>query len=323
MYAVRMHEFGGPEKMKYEAIERPAPGAGEALVRIEAAGVNFVDTYQRAGIYSVPLPYTLGVEGGGVVEAVGVDVSAVSPGERVAFAMDHGSYAEYAAIPAWKLVPVPDDVTMETAVAAQVQGMTAHYLTHSTYPIQQGDTVLVHAAAGGTGQLVVQMAKRRGATVVGTVSTEEKAALARSLGADEVILYTEEDFEAAIKELTDGRGVDAVYDSVGQATFEKSLNCLRPRGILVLFGASSGPVPPFDPQVLNRKGSLYLTRPGLGSYMATPEEIRWRTGDLFDWLAAGELQIRIDAAFPLAEAAEAHRYLEGRQTKGKIVLIPG
>ncbi len=323
MKAIRIHEFGGPEVLRYEEVGRPSAGPDAALVAIEAAGVNFIDTYQRGGNYPVALPYVLGIEGGGTVEAVGDEVTAVSPGDRVAFSMSPGTYADYTAVPAWKLVLIPAGVSTETAVAAQVQGTTAHYLTHSTYPVQEGDLVLIHAAAGGTGQLAVQLAKRLGATVYGTASTEEKAALAKAMGADEVILYTEEDFEEEIKRLTDGRGVDVVYDSVGRDTFDKSLNCLRPRGVLVLFGASSGPVPPFDPQELNRKGSLFLTRPSLGHYMASPEEIRGRTADLFGWLSAGQLRVTVDVTFPLSEAADAHRYLEGRRTKGKILLIPG
>jgi NADPH2:quinone reductase len=262
------------------------------------------------------------MEGSGVVAAVGEGVTAVSPGERVVFAMQTGSYADYVVVPVWKLAPIPDAVSSETAAAVMLQGMTAHYLSHSTYAIKEGDTALIHAAAGGTGLLLVQMAKRRGAAVIGTVSTAEKAALARENGADEVILYTETDFEAEVKSITDGKGVDVVYDSVGQTTFEKSLNCLRPRGYMVLFGAASGPVPPMDPQILNRKGSLFLTRPSLGHYAVSGEEIKSRTGDLFAWIAAGELQVRIDQRFPLANAAAAHRYIEGRQTKGKILLLP-
>lgn len=322
MKAIRVHEYGGVDALRYDDVPMPQPGAGEALVKIEAAGVNFIDTYQRSGIYPLPLPAIIGMEGGGVVEAVGEGVTAVSPGDRVVFAMQSGTYAGYTAVPAWKLAPVPDPVSSEAAAAVMLQGMTAHYLTHSTYPINAGDTALVHAAAGGTGSLVVQLAKRRGATVIGTTSTAEKATLAKESGADEVILYTEEDFEAEVKRLTEGQGVDVVYDSVGKTTFDKSLNCLRSRGIMVLFGGASGPVPPMDPQVLNRKGSLFLTRPSLGHYAASAEEIRSRTADLFSWIAAGELQVRVDRRFPLAEAASAHRYIEDRQTKGKILLLP-
>jgi len=322
MKAIRVHQFGGPEALSYEETALPEPGPGEARVKIEAAGVNFIDVYHRTGLYPGQLPITPGVEGAGVVDAVGPDVSEVKPGDRVVYAMQQGSYAEYAVVPTWKLIPIPDGVDTRQAAAVLLQGMTAHYLSHSTYPIQPGDTALVHAAAGGVGLLLVQMAKRRGARVIGTVSTEEKARLAREVGADEVILYTQADFEAETKRLTDGQGVDVVYDSVGQTTFDKSLNCLKPRGYLVLYGQSSGPVPPFDPQVLNAKGSLFLTRPSLGHYVADRTELLERANALFEWIAAGELKVRIDQNFPLAEAAEAHRYLEARKTKGKILLIP-
>ena len=322
MKAIRVHEYGPSEVLKYEMAPTLEPAEGEALVRIEAAGLNFIDVYHRLGRYPLPLPFTPGVEGAGVVESVGPGVSGLKPGDRVAYAMERGTYAEYALVPAWKAVPVPEGVSNEQAAAVLLQGTTAHYLSHSTYPLGEGDTALVHAAAGGTGQLLVQMAKLRGARVIGTCSTEEKAALARAAGADEVILYTQEDFEEATKRLTGGRGVDVVYDSVGKATFEKGLNCLRPRGYMVLFGAASGPAEPIDPQMLNPKGSLCLTRPGLGHYLADREEILARTGDILGWLASDQLQVRIDQRFPLAEAAEAHRYIEGRQTKGKVLLIP-
>jgi NADPH2:quinone reductase len=322
MKAVRVHEYGGVDALRYDDVPIPQPGPGEALVRIEAAGVNYIDTYQRSGLYPLALPAILGMEGGGVVEAIGDGVTAVSAGDRVAFAMQPGTYAAYTVVSAWKLALVPDAISSETAAAVLLQGMTAHYLTYSTYPIKAGDTALIHAAAGGTGSLLVQLAKRRGATVIGTTSTAEKAALAKENGADEIILYTETDFEAAVKRLTDGQGVDVVYDSVGKATFDKSLNCLRPRGYMVLFGGASGPVPPMDPQILNRKGSLFLTRPALGHYATSAEEIKSRSDDLFAWIAAGELQVRVDQRFPLVEAADAHRYIEGRQTKGKILLLP-
>lgn len=308
--------------MKYEAIPVPEPGEGEVRVRIEAAGLNFIDIYHRLGAYPIPMPFTPGMEGAGTVDAVGPGVSDLQVGDRVAFAMDRGSYAEYDIVPAWKAVPIPDEVSTEEAAAVILQGSTAHYLSHSSFPLSSGNTALIHAAAGGTGQLLVQMAKRRGARVIGTCSTEEKAALAREAGADEVVLYTEEDFETAAKELTGGRGVDVVYDSVGKDTFDKSLNCLRPRGYMVLFGQSSGPVAPIDPQILNRKGALFLTRPTLSYYMADREELLSRANDIFNWMAAGDLQVRIDQRFPLAEAAEAHRYLEDRKTKGKVLLIP-
>jgi NADPH2:quinone reductase len=322
MKAIRVHEYGGPEVLSYEEAPLPEPGAGEARVKIEAAGLNFIDVYHRMGRYPAELPITPGVEGAGVVDAVGPEVSDLQPGDRVVYAMQMGSYAEYAVVPAWKLVPVPDGVDTRQAAAVMLQGMTAHYLTHSTYPLQPGDTALVHAAAGGVGLLLVQLAKQRGARVIGTVSTEEKARLAREAGADEVILYTQVDFEAETKHLTGGEGVNVVYESVGKTTFDKSLNCLKPRGYMVLYGQSSGPVPPLDPQVLNAKGSLFLTRPSLGHYAADRAEIMQRAGDLFAWMLAGQLKVRIDKTFPLAEAGDAHQYLEGRKTKGKVLLIP-
>jgi NADPH2:quinone reductase len=322
MKAVRVHQFGEVEVLSYEDVAIPELGRGEVRVKIEAAGVNFVDIYHRRGWYPLTLPITLGQEGAGVVDAVGADVSELRPGERVAYAMQTGSYAEYAIIPAWKLVSIPEGVDTQLAAAVMLQGMTAHYLAFSTYPIKAGDTALVHAAAGGVGLLLVQIAKRRGARVIGTVSTEEKAALARQAGADEVILYTKADFEAETKRLTEGAGVNVVYDSVGQTTFEKGLNSLKPRGYMVLYGQASGPVEPIDPQILNAKGSLFLTRPSLGHYAADRTELLERADDLFNWIAAGELEVRVDQAFPLAEAAKAHRYMEGRQTKGKVLLLP-
>jgi NADPH2:quinone reductase len=322
MKAIRVHAHGGPEVLQYEEVPQPAPGRGEALVRIAAAGVNYIDTYHRRGLYKVPLPFTPGVEAAGVVEAVGPEVSEVQVGDRVAYTGPLGAYAEYAVVPASRLVELPEAIDFPTAAAVLLQGMTAHYLTHSTYPLKPGDTALVHAAAGGVGLLLVQVAKMRGARVIGTVSTEEKAALAKEAGADEVILYTRQDFEAEVRRLTDGRGVEVVYESVGKDTFDKSLNCLAPRGYLVLFGQSSGPVPPFDPQVLNQKGSLFLTRPTLQHYVATREELLQRAGDVFGWVASGRLKVRVDSTFKLEEAAEAHRRLEGRQSAGKILLVP-
>ncbi len=322
MKAVRVHEFGGPEVLQFEEAAIPDPGPGMVLVKIAAAGVNFIDTYQRSGAYPLALPVTLGMEGAGVVEAVGESVTAVAPGHRVGYSMQIGAYAEYALAPAWTVVPIPPAISLETAGALMLQAMTAHYLSHSTYAIQPGDTVLVHAAAGGVGLLLVQVAKLLGARVIGTVSTAEKAALALAFGADHVIRYTEEDFAAEVLRLTEGAGVPVVYDSVGKDTFDKSLDCLQPRGLLVLFGQSSGPVAPVDPQTLNRKGSLYLTRPGPGPYMRTQEEIRGRYADLFGWIESGDLRVRIDQTYPLAEAAAAHRYIEGRQTKGKVLLLP-
>jgi NADPH2:quinone reductase len=322
MKAIRVHQYGGLDVLKYEEVPAPEPGEGEARVKVEAAGVNFIDIYHRIGRYQGSLPLTLGQEAAGTVEAVGPGVKEVKVGDRVTFASVQGTYAEFAVAPAWRLVPVPAGVDLRTAAAVLLQGMTAHYLTHSTYPLKAGETALVHAAGGGTGQLLVQIAKRCGARVIGTVSTEEKAVLAREAGADEVIHYTQVEFDAEVKRLTNNAGVDVVYDSVGKDTFDKSLNCLRRRGYMVLYGASSGAVPPLDPQVLNSKGSLFLTRPFLGHYTADRAELASRVNDLFRWIAAGELKVHIDKTFPLAEAAEAHRYLEGRQSKGKILLIP-
>jgi len=320
MKAVQVKQPGGPEAMELVDVAKPAPGPKQALVRIAASGVNFIDVYFRTGLYKADLPVTLGSEGACVVEAVGPDVTEVAAGDRVAYAMARGSYAEYAVVPAAMLVKIPGDLDFQTAAAAMLQGMTAHYLTHSTFPLKSGNTCLVHAAAGGAGGLIVQMAKMLGARVFGTVSTAEKARIAREHGADEAILYTEQDFEAEAKRLTSGKGVDVVYDSVAKTTFEKSLNSLRPRGTLALFGQSSGPVPPFDPNILNGKGSLYLTRPSLGHYVLTRDELLWRAGDVLNWVASGKLKLRIDRAYPLADAASAHRDLEGRKTAGKLLL---
>lgn len=322
MKAVRVHQYGGLEVLQYEDLPTPEPGEGEARVKIEATGVNFIDIYHRIGRYQGSLPLTLGQEAAGTVDAVGPNVTDLKPGDCVVYASVQGAYAEYAIVPAWRLIPVPEGVSAQQAAAVMIQGMTAHYLTFSTYPLKEGEIALVHAAGGGTGQLLVQIAKRRGARVIGTASTEEKASLAREAGADEVVLYTQTDFEAEVKRLTNNAGVDVVYDSVGKDTFDKSLNCIRRRGYMVLYGASSGAVPPLDPQTLNAKGSLFLTRPFLGHYTADREELMWRVNDLFSWIASGELTVRIDQTFPLTEAAEAHRYLEGRQSKGKILLIP-
>jgi len=322
MKAVRVHQFGGLEALRVENTPMAEPGEGEARVKTEAIGVNFLDIYQRIGRYQGSPPFTLGQEAAGIVDAVGPNVTEVKAGDRVAYASVQGSYAEYAIVPAWRLIPIPETVDVQQAAAAMVQGMTAHYLTFSTYPLKPGETALIHAAGGGTGQMLVQVAKRHGARVIGTVSSEEKAMLAREVGADEVILYTQVDFETEVKRLTNSVGVDVVYDSVGKDTFDKSLNCIRRRGYMVLYGASSGPVPPVDPQILNAKGSLYLTRPYIGHYTADRAELLERANDVFNWLAAGELKVHIDKTFPLAEVAEAHRYLEGRQSKGKILLIP-
>jgi NADPH2:quinone reductase len=322
MKAIRVHTLGGPEVLHYEDLALPEPKAGEARVKIQASGVNFIDTYQRSGLYKVPLPFTLGQEAAGIVDAVGAGVNEVKVGDRVAYASVMGAYAEYAIVPAGRLVSVPQGVSAQQAAAVMLQGMTAHYLACDTFPLKPGDTALVHAAAGGVGLLLVQVAKMRGARVLGTVSTEDKARLAKQVGADEVILYTRQDFEVEVKRLTDGKGVDVVYDSVGKDTFDKSLNCIKPRGYMVLFGASSGPVPPLDPQVLNAKGSLFLTRPLLAHYTADRAELTQRTDDLFGWMNAGKLAVRIDRTFPLANAADAHRALQSRATKGKILLLP-
>lgn len=322
MKAIRVHTFGDPEVLTYEEIQRPEPGEGEVLIRIEAAGVNFVDTYHRTGLYEGKPPFTLGVEGAGEIAAVGPGVTYFQRGDRVAYAMARGSYADYAITPAKNAVRLPDEIDARQAAAVMLQGLTAHYLSASTYPLQQGNVALVHAAAGGVGGLLVQMAKLRGARVIGTTSTKDKAQRARRAGADEIILYTERDFEAEVEQLTRGEGVHVVYDGVGQATFLKGINCLRPRGMMVLYGQASGPVDPIDPQILNRKGSLFLTRPTLGDYAANHKELSWRAGDLFDWMAAGKLDVPIDATFPLAEAAKAHRYIEGRKTQGKVLLLP-
>lgn len=323
MKAIQVKIPGGPESL--ELVEVPVPDAapGQALVHLAASGVNFIDVYFRTGLYKADAPIAIGSEGAGTVEAVGEGVTEVAPGDRVAYTMARGSYAEYAVVPAASLVKIPAHVDFQTAAAAMLQGMTAHYLTHSTFPLKAGDTCLVHAAAGGAGGLIVQMAKNLGARVFGTVSTAEKARIAREAGADEVILYTEQEFDVEARRLTGGRGVDVVYDSVGKTTFEKSLNSLRPRGTLALFGQSSGPVPPFDPGVLNGKGSLYLTRPSLGHYLLTREELLWRAGEVLGAIDAGKLRLRIDRTYPLADAAVAHRDLESRRTAGKLVLTVG
>ena len=322
MQAIRVHKHGGPEVLQLEEVPLPEPGAGQVRVRLEAAGVNFIDVYHRMGAYPSDLPVTIGREGAGVVDAIGSGVNGVAEGDRVAFAMVPGTYAEYALVDAAMAAPLPADVSSEEGAAVMLQGTTAHYLTHSTYPLQEGYTCLVHAAAGGVGHLLVQMAKMRGARIIGTASTPEKMQFALEMGADEMIRYTEADFREEVMRLTDGRGVDVVYDSVGKDTFMDSLRSLRPRGYMVLYGQASGAVEPVDPQILNRLGSLFLTRPSLSHYLADRDELLWRTGDLFEWMADGRLKVTIDRRFPLAEAAEAHRYLQGRRTRGKIVLVP-
>jgi len=323
MKAIRVHQLGGPEVLQLEEIPDPRPGPGEAVVRVEAAGVNFIDVYHRTGLYKVAsLPFTLGQEGAGTVESVGTGVEEVAAGDRVAWTVVQGAYAEKALVPVAKLVPLPAGVSARQGAAAMLQGMTAHYLACSTYPLKAGDTCLVHAAAGGVGLLLCQIAKLRGARVLGTTSSEEKAALAREAGADEVILYTEKDFAVEVKRLTGGKGVEVIYDSVGKTTFEPGFDCLVPRGMMVTFGQSSGKIPPFDPAILNVKGSLFLTRPSLGHYIATREELLARAGDVLGWVREGKLQLRTEHDFPLAEAADAQRALEGRKTTGKVLLIP-
>jgi NADPH2:quinone reductase len=322
MKSIQVNVPGGPENLQLVDIPTPKPGRGQALVRLAASGVNFIDIYFRTGLYKADLPITIGSEGAGTVEAVGEGVTEVAPGDRVAYAMARGSYAEYAVVPAVQLVKIPAHLDFQSAAAAMLQGMTAHYLTHSTFALKPGDTCLVHAAAGGAGGLIVQMAKNLGARVLGTVSTAEKAQIARVSGADEVILYTECEFDVEARRLTGGRGVDVVYDSVGKTTFEKSLNALRPRGTLALFGQSSGSVPPIDPAIL-AKGSLFLTRPGLPHYLLTREELLWRAGEVLDAIDAGKLRLRIDRTYPLADAAVAHRDLESRKTAGKLLLAIG
>jgi NADPH:quinone reductase len=322
MKAIQVKQVGGPEAMELVELPVPQRKANEAVVKLAASGVNFIDVYFREGRYKAPLPFVLGQEGAGMVTAIGAEVKSFKVGDRVAWTGLLGSYAEYAAVPADRLVQIPQGVTDQQAGAAMLQGMTAHYLSHDTYPLKRGETALVHAAAGGVGLLLVQMAHNIGARVIATVSTEEKAKLARGAGADEVILYTQADFEAEAKRLTGGKGVDVVYDSVGKTTFDKGLNILRPRGMMVLFGGSSGAVPPFDLVTLAQKGSLYVTRPTLFAYMATREELVARSSAVFGMIAAGKLKLRIEHMYPLAEAQRAHRDLEGRKTTGKLLLIP-
>jgi NADPH2:quinone reductase len=319
MKAVYIEQHGGVDVLKFGDFPDAQAAPGQVLVRVAVSGVNFIDTYHRIGLYKIPLPTVLGTEGAGFVETVGEGVTGFQRGDRVAWAMARGSYAQLAAVPANLLVHVPDTLDLQAAAAVMLQGMTAHYLTHSTFPLEKGHTALVHAAAGGTGRLVCQMAKMRGARVLATAGSPEKAAVAREAGADEVILYKDKDFVEEVKRLTNGAGVDVVYDSVGQATFLKSMECLRPRGMMVFFGQSSGAVAPFDPLTLMNKGSIFLTRPTLGNYVS-PEELKWRSGDIFRWVAEGKLKLLVGRVYPLQEAAQAHRDLEGRKTVGKLVL---
>ena len=322
MNAVRIHQPGGPDVLRYEEVPTPLPAEGEALVRLRAIGVNFIDIYHRSGQYPMSFPAIIGQEGAGVVDSVGPGVHDVTPGDRVAFANVPGCYAEFATVPAWRCVKVPASLIFEQAAAAMLQGMTAHYLSHTTYPIRRGDTALVHAAAGGVGALLVQMAKHRAARVIGTVSSEEKARVAREAGADVVINYVTMDFVPEVKRLTAGQGVPVVYDSVGRDTFDRSLDCLALRGMLVLFGQASGRVPPVDPQILNAKGSVFLTRPSLHHYTHTREELLSHASDVLQWVGDGTIRLRIDQSFPLSRAAQAHEYLQSRRALGKILLIP-
>lgn len=322
MKAIRVQKAGGPEVLTIEEVADPAPGPGELLIDVEATGINFIEIYQREGLYPMPLPYTPGSEAAGAVRQVGSGVSGFSVGDRVVSQNVKGAYAERAVVPADKAVLIPDGVDSKLAAAVFLQGLTAHYLATSVFPLAKGHRTLVHAAAGGVGLLLCQMAKRRGAFVIGTASTPQKRELARSAGADEVIDYTTQDFAAETRRITNGAGVDVVYDSVGRTTFEKSLDSLKPRGMMALFGQSSGPVPPFDPQILNRKGSLFLTRPSLNAYVATRDELESRANEVLGWVANHELSVRIGAEYPLAHAADAHRALAGRETTGKVLLVP-
>ena len=322
MKAIVVEQYGDAGVLQYRDVEQPQPKAGEALLKVAAAGVNYIDVYHRTGLYPLPLPFTPGPESAGTVAAVGEGVTEVAVGDRVAYAGNPGSYAEYVTVPSHRLIKLPEAIDEQAAAAAMLQGMTAHYLVYSTYSLKKDDTALVHAAAGGVGLLLIQMAKRIGARVIGTVSTEAKAQLAKEAGADEVIRYTEQDFEAEVKRITDGKGVQVVYDSVGKTTFLQSLRSLAPRGMLALFGQSSGSVESFNPSLLAQQGSVFLTRPSLFHYTVQREELEWRAGDVLNWVAKGELKLRIERTFPLSQAAEAHRELEGRKTTGKVLLIP-
>lgn len=323
MKAVVADPAGGPENLKYLDVAQPQPGKGEVLIKLASIGVNFIDVYFRQGLYKAPeTPIRLGNEGAGTVTAVGEGVTGFHTGQRVAYAMSRGSYAEYAAVPQQFVAPLPDSISLDQGAAVMLQGMTAHYLTRSTFPLQTGQTCLVHAAAGGAGILIVQLAKIAGATVIGTCSTDEKAKLVREHGADQVIRYTESDFVSEVKRITNNAGVDVVYDSIGKSTFAKSLDCLKPRGLMVTFGQSSGPIGEIDPLVLSQKGSLYLTRPTLANYISSPGELTWRSSELFQWIEEGRLKLHIHNTYRLSDAASAHRDLESRQTTGKLLLVP-
>ena len=321
MHAIQVRQHGGPEALDYVEVEKPKPKSGEVLVRLESIGINFIDVYHRTGLYTLPLPFIPGSEGAGVVEEVGDGVTEFHKGDRAAYAMVRGAYAEYAVIPAGMLVPIPNGVDFRIAAAAMLQGMTAHYLAISTYPLQSGNSALIHAAAGGVGGLLVQIARMRGARLFATVSTEEKATVARQAGADDVINYKERDFETEVLRQTNGKGVNVVYDGVGKTTFDQSLNCVGRRGLLALYGQSSGPVPAFDPARLAKNG-IFLTRPSLAHYTAERQELLWRAGEVLGWIAAGKLRLHIDREMPLRDAAEAHRLLEERKTIGKLLLKP-
>ena len=322
MKAVRIHESGGSDVLKFEDIPTPTPGDGEILLKLDAAGINYIDTYQRSGMYPMPLPFTPGNEGAGVVDSVGSGVNGFAPGDKVGYSNIIGSYAEFAVVPAARAVKLPAGIDTKQAAAIFLQGMTAHYLAHDTYALKKGDVCLVHSGAGGVGLLLIQMAKAAGATVITTVSTDEKAELAKGAGADHVIFYTKQDFVEETKKIAGGNKVDVVYDAVGVDTFEKGLDVLRPRGLMALYGASSGPVPPFNLAMLAGKGSLYVTRPSLGNFVASRKELEDRVGDVMKWVASGKLKVRIGVEFPLAEAKAAHDALEGRKTTGKVLLIP-
>ncbi|MGD2156854.1 MAG: quinone oxidoreductase [Anaerolineales bacterium] len=320
MIAVRVNEFGDPGVLRCEELPVPEPGEGEVRVKIDFAGVNFIDIYQRRGMYPGEVPFIPGLEAAGTVDKIGPLVDQYKPGDRVAYTMQQGAYATYAVVPTWKVVPIPRNVKTQLAAGLLLQGLTAHYLSHSTVQIRPGDTVLIHAAAGGVGQLLVQMAKRKGAKIIATVSTNEKARYVRRIGADEVIVYTDFDFKEETRRITNGKGVSVVYDSVGKSTFQQSLNCLKPCGYLILFGQSSGYVSPIDPMVLNAKGSLFLTRPSLEHYVSNQDELFSRVGDLFEWVSSGKLHVRVDKVFKLTEVTDAHRYMEARMNKGKVLL---
>ena len=322
MKAIRVNEHGGPEVLAFVDVDTPCIGEGEVLLKIESAGINFIDTYQRSGLYQIPLPSTLGLEAAGTVVETGANVTGLNIGDRVAYTNVAGAYAEFAAVPADKLVAIPDGVSFDQGAAAMLQGCTAHYLCMSTYQVKAGDRCLIHAAAGGVGLLLIQMVKMLGGFVIGTVSTEAKAELARDAGADEVILYTEQDFHSEVMRMTDGAGVNVAYDSVGDATFAKSIDCLARFGHMVLYGNASGPVTEFNPTTLGPKGSLFLTRPTLFDYLASREDLEWRSGDVLTWIKGGTLKLRAEHFYPLAEAKAAHQALEGRQTTGKVILKP-